>query len=703
MYFRVLTPTGNRRGPVYTESMLRDLHQTDRKRQGVTLRLDSAKGLTQLGIDCSPELCSTVVQRLQDSYPGMTAHRSQPLDRLRYEWSCSLRKDVDVFSLLTTDDFKDEAFRNDFTDPLSGVLSAIQPGRSGRLNLAVELHILPAGRRRLKAAERVRRRLRSGFRWRFAERRYLQWVMSRSSVLRCLGAIWGAVFGRQNQDSQNGTAAGLSTMFECRLVLTVSATTNAAQIASKRLREVAGAFARFQSNQTRLVAGIVTTNTRRRERTFLMSASEIAALWHPPTETTDNVVRVSRGNFRELEPPAGLVDVDPQQGTVLGKVQFRNDRTLVRISDDDLRRHLFVIGKTGTGKSTFLSNVVRQQMESGKGCVLIDPHGQLANDVLAYVPKRRKNDVVRFDASDSSNLPSFNPMIGPTNTDPTLIADAVLTSFKNVFGMDSDTAPRLLHIFRNCLLSLIGTPQASLSSVQRILVDELLRKSVIARVTNPAVREFWLTEFGRWNARDRTQYIASLQNKLGAFTSNDRLNRILNPSKKGIVLREIMDSSKILICNLSKGQVGHDASKLLGSLLLSSLQVAAMSRADIPENERTDSTVVIDEFHSYLAEGNSTMADALAESRKYRTSYVLSTQMLDGQLDSATLAGVLGNCGSAMCMTVGPKDAETMAELLGHGLDPSDLMQIPQYQGYLRLLNRGVPGTLSFRTLPPRR
>ena len=161
-----------------------------------------------------------------------------------------------------------------------------------------------------------------------------------------------------------------------------------------------------------------------------------------------------------------------------------------------------------------------------------------------------------------------------------------------------------------------------------------------------------------------------------------------------------MDRSQILICNLSKGTVGHDASTLLGSLLLSSLQVAAMSRADIPESDRTDCVVVIDEFHSYLSEGNTTMAGALAESRKYRTSYVLSTQMLE-QLDRTTLAGVLGNCGSTLCMTVGPRDAEVLADLLGNGLTPEDLMRIPKYHAYLRMLISGAPHTFSMTTLPP--
>ncbi|MEP3479754.1 MAG: DUF87 domain-containing protein [Fuerstiella sp.] len=704
MYFRLLTPTGNRRGPVFTENVLRALHQADHRRHGITLRLDSIGGSTQLGVEFPADLRAVVISGLQDSYPGMEAHPSEslPVASMPFQWECALRKDVDVFSLMTSDRFTDEVFRNDFADPLSGVLSSLQSGRAGRMGFSVELSIRPATKRRLKQATRLRLRLRRAFWPASAKTWYLKLAMS-SSKLRRAAATLPLLCSHRSPSAENDQESSLPATFECHLVLRVAATENVRQIALKRLSEIAGTFARFQSGESQLVTGpvmAVTPRRRSRGRGFLMNVAEIASMWHPPTETTDSVARVSRGNFRELEPPNELAAVGDREGTVLGRVVFRNERTRIKISHDDLRRHLFVIGKTGTGKSTFLLNVVRQQMESGRGVILIDPHGQLADEVLSCVPKRRKNDVVNFDVSNVSRLPAFNPMVGPSGADPTLTADAVLTSFKNVFGFDEGSAPRLLHIFRNCLLALVGTPEANLASVQRLLIDELFRKSLIARISNDAVREFWLTEFQRWSARDRTQYIASLQNKLGAFTTNERLNTILNPTTKrrGIVLRDVMDSSKILICNLSKGQVGHDASKLLGSLLLSSLQVAAMSRADIPEHERTDCTVVIDEFHSYLAEGNSTMADALAESRKYRSNYVLSTQMLDGQLDSATLAGVLGNCGSSLCMTVGPKDGALMAELLGKGLTPEDLMQIPKFHGYLRLLVDGVPKTMSIKT-----
>ena len=695
MYFRILTPVGNDRGPAFTEAMLKTLHAADHDRHSVTFRIDSHKGVTSLGIEVPPELKSVVLHELQDSYPGLEVTKAPSPANTAHEWTTELRKHPDVFSLRSFETFTDETHRSEFADPLSGVLTSLQSGRSGRLSFSMELNVSPATRKHLRSANRIRKTLNGRFRSEIAKAIYLRLATSHSWLSRILAGMIAPMILRKSEDARNVPETNRDEVFECRLVLRAVATENAAQIATKRLAEIGGALARFNAD-----AKLVCRRHRYR-RGFLLSTSELAALWHPPTASVDSVARVQRPTFRELEPPTALASTKRDlQSTVLGRVCFRAQRDLASCTMDDLRRHLIAIGRTGCGKSTFLLNMVIQQMQSGRSCVLVDPHGQLAEEVLDFVPRKRTNDVIYFNAADRVAPVGFNPMLGPPGTPSELIADGVLTAFKNVFGLEAGSAPRLLHIFRNCLLSLVGTPHASLANVQHLLIDAPFRKSVIAAVTNEAVRNFWLSEFNRWNDRDRTQYLASLQNKLGAFLVNEQLGRIFDADRKGIQLRQIMDNSKILICNLSKGTCGHDASTLLGSLLLSSLHVAAMSRANIPESERADCVVVVDEFHSYLADGNTTMADALAESRKYRTSYALSTQMLAGQLDPATLAGVLGNCGSTLCMTVGPRDAQTLAELLGHGLAPNDLMQIPKYHAYLRLLIHGAPHTFSVTTLP---
>lgn len=693
MYYKLLTPSGNNRGPAFTEAMLKTLHAADiQRREGLTFRIDSHKGDTCLGIEVPVSLKSVVLHELQDSYPGLTV-QPQPLPTtLPHTWTLELRKHLDSCSLAPFEAFTDETHRKDFADPLSGILTAMQSGRSGRLSFSVELTIRPATIRRLKSANRLQRNLAGNFSPQFARRMYLHFVVNQQIYARATARLIAGLTVRRAGAIAKGSITGPHAVFECRLVLRATAAHQMPDIASKRLEEIAGAFARFDGE------GKLIRAKRPQHRGFLLNSAEVAGLWHPPTASTDSVARVQRSHFKELEPSSGLHDIAKPHGIVIGQVCYRNDRSQLRIPMSALKRHMLVIGKTGCGKSTFLLNMIAQLTKAGQGVILIDPHGDLAQQALRLVPNNRKNDVVYFDTTAANPL-GFNPLVGPNGVPVGRIADGVLTAFQQVFGIDESSAPRLLYIFENCLLSLIGTRHASLLSLRRLLVDDQFRRSIIAAVQNDAVRDFWINEFQKWPVRERTMIIASLQNKIGALTTNEQLVRILNPSRKGVQLRNVMDEGKILFCNLSKGLLGHKASNLLGSLLLSSIHVNALGRANVSETERVNCTVVVDEFASYLSSGNTTMSEALSESRKYAVGYVLSTQMLEGQLDSATLASVLGNCGSTLCMTVGPRDAEVLSRLLANEVSPEDLMAVPRYHGYLNLNSLGPQLTISITTI----
>jgi energy-coupling factor transporter ATP-binding protein EcfA2 len=696
----------NDRGLVHTESVLHLLHQANRKRLPLTLQLGTDHGELGWTVDCPVELVPLFREAFLDAYPGTTisAERRPERPAARTIWTQELWLRPDLGPIRDHEGGRDPVSGR-FLDPVAVLCAALKTGRSGRIECVVTLEIQPVSRRRLRRATRMLKRtqgvrsiqLRQTLLHAATHPRWLIRAIAYLLLRLCTG------WRRPRGMAEPSLGKLAEPLYACRLRICVHAPEDAAGIAERKLREIAGAFTPFNSEDTQFVAKRPRRGQpRRRARGFLLTAREVAQLWHPLTEPARSIARVPVAPFRELEPPLRLPSPHEPGVTLLGRVQFRQERQQFGIRQDDLRRHLLVLGKTGCGKSTLLASLVRQQVEQNRGIVLIDPHGQLADDVLDMIPKRRTNDVIVFDAGDKIAPVGFNPLRGPPGSDPSLIADGVLTAFQHVFGLGAGSAPRLLHIFRNCLLSLIGRPEASLLAVQRLLVDANYRKSVIAQVRNPVVRAFWETEFLRWHERERTEYIASLQNKLGAFTTNAQLQAILGATEKSINLRSILDRSQVLICNLSKGTVGHEASTLLGSLLLSSLHVAALSRADIPEFDRTDAVIVVDEFHSYLSEGNATLADALAESRKYRTSYVLATQLLE-QLDATTLAGVLGNCGSTLCMTVGPRDAQTLTELLGHDLTPEDLMRTPKHHGYLRLLIDGTPHTFSMTTLlPPR-
>ena len=722
----ILRPSpGNQRGPIYTEQLLcawwgmmepRKARMT--RKDSLRLLIGSFDGEVGLAMDC-PDLMAGVISReLQDAYPGLVVESISGDSSFEAAnvWTVDLRLSPDVFSLRRYESFVDDPQR-ELADPLAGLLSAIRSGRSGRVQTDFSLSLRPASGREQRRAAKIMKRSRDRFLFEGLRKKYLHWACD-GRWSRSLMASLVSRLRRPVDDAPESSNKAAETLFACQLRVECRAPASAAQIARKRLSEMVAALGRFTTEETRFevfglpqrspssgIKWLYFINHLRslRPRRFLLSAKEIATLWHVPTENDESVDRLGMTEFKELAPPVRLPSKEERGVTVMGRVTFRRQRDVFGIRADDLRRHMLVLGKTGCGKSTFLASVVRQQMECDRGVVLIDPHGQLFEDVLDFVPKRRTNDIVLFDAGDRQNRVTFNPLSGPAGCDPTLVADSVLTAFKKVFGLEEATAPRLLHIFRHCLLTLVGQPNVTLRSIQRLLSEPAYRRSMISTIANEAVRDFWLTEFNRWSDRDRTQYIASLQNKLGAFTSNECLQQILCSTGKGIDLRSVLDHSQILLCNLSKGRLGHDASSLLGSLLLSSLQLAAMSRADVPEEDRPDATIVLDEFHSFLADGNTTMADALAESRKYRTSYVLAAQMFD-QLDDATLAGVLGNCGSTLCMTVGPRDADTLCDLLGSGLTPADLMNRISYRSDLRdkTCNSWQSGRMNFQ-LPSER
>lgn len=506
MKLTIRTPTGNTRGPLATESLLRAMHRASESEFSFSIR--SVDRQTELAVDIPVELRTLFLQELQDSYPGVTVTAQQPLSlpQQAARSHCRLRVSPDFLRLRTYDEFLDISDGRSFTDPVAGLFSALRSQAKDPHCCELTLTVRPASQCRLRLARKTHDRWRDGFRRLTLERAYL-WLYFQGKFYHRIAAALLGKFAHRSTAMQDTVETKLDELlFECDLSISVVANQASHSVTDRKIREVVTTLGRFHAGAKFEVGQAASS---------LLSCSEIATLWHPLTESADTVAGVSRSSFKELEPPIAFTSRRIEgDGTVLGRLKFRRQQQQFQIYTDDLRRHLIAVGKTGCGKSTFLLNLIRQQMEAGKGIVLFDPHGQLADDVLNYVPKHRTNDVIYFDAGDMDAPVGFNPMIGPEGTSNALIADAVLSSFKNVFGLDAGSAPRLLHIFRNTLLTLIDTPHASLAAVQRMLVDAPFRKSMAGRVDNTAVRSFWTTEFNRWNERDRTQYVASLQNKI---------------------------------------------------------------------------------------------------------------------------------------------------------------------------------------------
>lgn len=353
------------------------------------------------------------------------------------------------------------------------------------------------------------------------------------------------------------------------------------------------------------------------------------------------------------------------------------------ISHEDRRQHVYVIGKSGTGKSTLLHNMILQDIYAGRGVGLIDPHGDLAEEILARIPSWRVEDVVYFDPTNAEHCVSFNPLFNVPREKRHLVASGVVAAFHDLFP--EFFGPRMEYIFYAAIAAVLDCQNVSLLSVQRMLSDTKYRAWVVKQVKDPMVRWFWSDEFERLDKKLQSEAVAPIQNKIGQVFMSPHLRNILGQVKSRIDARFMMDNGRIFIANLSKGKLGADKSNLLGALLVSNFQVAAMSRADVPEAKRRDFALYIDEFHSF---GSDSFASILSESRKYRLSLVLANQYIT-QLNQRIQDSVFGNVGSIVAFRVGHTDAVHIERVIGGDLRAEDLITLNNGEIYAKLLTNG--------------
>lgn len=382
--------------------------------------------------------------------------------------------------------------------------------------------------------------------------------------------------------------------------------------------------------------------------------------------------------------------------TIIGRTDFRSERRPFGMRIADRRHHLYVVGKTGTGKSTLLEALIRQDLAHGLGLALLDPHGDLVARVLTRLPHARRQNLVFLDVPDQELVWGFNPLRGVPPAKRAAAASGILEVMKKIWA--DSWGPRLEHILRNALLALLDQPQATLADVLRLLSDDDYRREAMKNVSSLPVRAFWLKEYEKYPARFRLEAIAPIQNKVGAFLANPLLYRLLTSPTRPLGLRRVMDERKVFLVNLAKGKIGEDTAALLGALLVSSLAWVAMSRAELPEEERADFFLYLDEFHAFTTLSLATM---LSELRKYRTALTLSHQH-HAQIPREVREAILGNVGSLIAFRVGPTDAETLAEEFAPHFGALDLMNLPNHRAYVKLMVDGAPAPpFSAAALPP--
>ena len=382
--------------------------------------------------------------------------------------------------------------------------------------------------------------------------------------------------------------------------------------------------------------------------------------------------------------------------TFFAKTNFRNQEKVFGIKTDDRRRHMYVIGKTGMGKTNLLENLAIQDIQKGHGIAFIDPHGDTAEKLIKAIPPHRINDVIYLNPADQDFPIAFNVM---EKVDPEfrhLVASGLVGVFKKIYA--ESWGPRLEYILRNAILALLEFPGSTLLGVTRILVDKPYRARVVEKITDPVVRSFWVDEFSQWNDRVLQEVISPIQNKVGQFISNSLTRNIVGQTTSSFDIREVMDSQKILIINLSKGRIGEDNGALLGAMIITKIQLAAMGRVDIAEDDRKDFYLYVDEFQNFATES---FANILSEARKYHLNLILANQYVT-QIDEKVRDAIFGNAGSIISFRVGAMDAEFLEKEFEPVFMMNDIINLPKYQIYLKLMIDGIAGdAFSATTLPP--
>ena len=367
------------------------------------------------------------------------------------------------------------------------------------------------------------------------------------------------------------------------------------------------------------------------------------------------------------------------------------------IKQADRLFHTYAIGKTGTGKTTLLESIAIQDVLRGRGVAVIDPHGDLAERLVAQVPPEREGDLVYFNAPDLSQSYGYNPLRRVQTDRIPLAASGLMEAFEKLWG--EAWGVRMEHVLRNTLYALIEFGEAQLPDILRMLTEKSFQREVLGRVKNDQVRAFWAHEFPNYNPRYRQESIAPIQNKVGAFLADPRLYRMFTSPPVDLHFRQIMDEGKILIVNLAKGRLGEDSANLLGALLVTTLGLAALSRADVEESKRPDYHVLIDEFQSFTT---LSVANMVSELRKFHVGLVLAHQHLY-QLEPEVRHAVLGNVGTLISFRLGPEDAQMIAREFEPVFAPLDLVNLSNHAIYLKLMIDGTPSRpFSATTLRPR-
>ena len=493
-------------------------------------------------------------------------------------------------------------------------------------------------------------------------------------------------------------------------LIRVVASSNSKERSEAMMGGVVAAFSQFDSatyngfkfdvvkDCSKLSKDYILRNFPLKERTNILNSVELATIFHLPEQNAIPTSQVERQAFKQVDGPAKLV----KEGTLLGVNEFRGETKEIRLSENDRRRHTYVIGATGMGKSVLLKNIAYQDMVNGKGFAFIDPHGDAVEDLLAMVPPERVDDVIYFDPSDVDNPIGMNMFEFSTSEQRDLIVQEGINMLYSLYdpGHTGIFGPRGEHMFRNAALLLMSDPNgATFIDIPKVFIDPDLVREKLEHVTDRGVYDYWTKEFPQsQKSSDAGEVTTWFASKWGPFLSNSMMKNILGQTKSGFNLRDIMDQKKIFLVNLSKGKIGEMNSRLLGMILVMKFQMAAMSRADIPEEEREDFCLFVDEFQNFSTES---FESILSEARKYRLNLVVANQFLT-QLTDKIREGILGNVGTIISGRLGVTDAEMLQKAFSPTFVAEDLHKLPNHYAIATVMMFDMPTTpFTMKLLPP--
>lgn len=386
--------------------------------------------------------------------------------------------------------------------------------------------------------------------------------------------------------------------------------------------------------------------------------------------------------------------------TYFARTNFRNTNTIFGIKRKDRRQHMYILGKSGTGKSVLLHNLITQNIKNGEGVCVIDPHGELAEEILELIPEDRTKDVIYFNPADPDYHIGFNVLQIDDPKLKHLVASGIMGIFTKIWA--NAWSSRMEYILNNAILALLDTPGTTLLGIPRLLVDKEYRQMIIGNLKDPIVKSFWLHEYEEWREQFRNEAIAPIQNKVGQFLSTSIIRNVVGQPKSTIDIFKIMNEGKIFIVNVSKGRIGEDNSALLGGMIITKIQLAAMERVRIPEDQRKDFYLYVDEFQNFATES---FANILSEARKYRLNLIIAHQyiaQISNSEGSKVSDAVFGNVGTMIIFRVGAEDAQFLEKEFEPEFTAQDLVSLPNYNVYLKLMVDGVTSRpFSAITLPP--